>query len=52
MPIHEYECHKCKHIFELRQDGYELNLAKCPKCGAWAKCLMSIVNHKKVIEGI
>ena len=35
MPIYEYKCSKCGHIFEVFQrigkDGSELN---CPICGA------------------
>jgi putative FmdB family regulatory protein len=35
MPLYDYECVKCEHIFEVfhRMDGPPDDLA-CPKCGA------------------
>ncbi len=35
MPIHDYECEFCGHLFEelIRSDADEADLV-CPKCGA------------------
>jgi len=43
MPLYEFECKSCEYKFELIQ-GYNVS-AKCPKCGAIAKRLISVVNH-------
>ncbi len=35
MPIYEYKCHNCDHVFEkivLNLEGFGLH-AKCPACG-------------------
>ncbi len=36
MPIYEFRCHKCNHIFELmtlnKDETFEL---KCPNCGSF-----------------
>jgi len=46
MPLYEYECSKCKHIFEkllFRDDRDELD---CPKCGGKARKILSISAFK------
>ena len=34
MPIHEYECPKCKHKFEVYKHSYKdvRDVEPCPKC--------------------
>jgi putative FmdB family regulatory protein len=32
MPIYEYECTKCGHLFEALQKASEAPLKKCPEC--------------------
>lgn len=51
MPIYEYGCPACGCRFEVRLGYKDRYLIRCPKCKAEAKRLISIVNHKKVIEG-
>jgi putative FmdB family regulatory protein len=34
MPIYEYKCAKCGHLFEYLADNISDQAAKCPKCGA------------------
>lgn len=41
MPTYEYECTKCKHTFEEFQKITDKPLAKCPKCGAPLRRLIS-----------
>ena len=52
MPIYEFECPACGCQFEVRLGYEDRSLIRCPKCKAEAKCLISVVNHKKVIEGV
>ena len=33
MPLHEYQCKKCKHKFEKIQKFSDRPLRKCPECG-------------------
>jgi len=33
MPIYEYQCQFCGHLFEELQSMSEAPLVKCPKCG-------------------
>lgn len=33
MPIYEYNCKDCEHIFEEIQKISDAALVKCPKCG-------------------
>ncbi len=40
MPTYEYECLKCKYIFEKFQGIKEEPLKKCPKCGGKVKRLI------------
>lgn len=41
MPTYDYECRKCKHLFEVFQSMTAKPLAKCPKCKTAAKRLIS-----------
>lgn len=34
MPIYEYRCDKCNHVFESWQKMSDPNPDKCPECGA------------------
>ena len=33
MPLHEYQCKKCKHKFEKIQKFSDRPVKKCPECG-------------------
>ncbi len=33
MPIYEYQCGKCGHLFDALQKLGETALSKCPECG-------------------
>lgn len=33
MPTYEYECEKCKKVFDLFQSIKDEPIKKCPKCG-------------------
>jgi putative FmdB family regulatory protein len=33
VPLHEYQCKKCKHKFEKIQKFSDRPLRKCPECG-------------------
>ena len=33
MPMYEYKCKACKHLFEAIQKFSDKPLKKCPKCG-------------------
>ncbi|MFA5317748.1 MAG: FmdB family zinc ribbon protein [Dehalococcoidales bacterium] len=37
MPIYEYECPECKHVFEKKQGFAEAACAECPACQTKAK---------------
>jgi len=34
VPLHEYQCKKCKHKFEKIQKFSDPPVRRCPKCGA------------------
>ena len=57
MPVYEYECAKCGYKDELflRQIDDENKEGRlvvlCPECSNQMERLISIVNHKQVIEG-
>lgn len=34
MPLHEYQCKKCKHKFEKIQKFSDPPIKKCPECGS------------------
>lgn len=49
MPIYEYHCHGCGHIFEaLRAIRDRDNVALCPECGAFAGRILSPIAHAQV----
>lgn len=41
MPTYEYECTKCKHIFEEFQKITDRPLRRCPKCRSKLRRLIS-----------
>ena len=41
MPIYEYECTSCSHVFEIFQRMTEDPLRTCPECSGSLKKLMS-----------
>ena len=41
MPTYEYECLKCKRVFEIRQRISEPSLTKCEVCGGEVRRLLS-----------
>ena len=49
MPIYEYECNKCKEIFELFHKIDEECKVACPKCLGPARKLISATNF--VLKG-
>jgi putative FmdB family regulatory protein len=40
MPTYDYECQKCKHIFEVFQSMSDKHREKCPKCKGKVKRLI------------
>lgn len=41
MPIYEYECEKCHHLFEELQPFTDKIIKECPQCGDRANRLIS-----------
>jgi len=41
MPLHEYECKKCRHRFERIQKFSDPAVKKCPECGGKVEQLLS-----------
>ena len=41
MPTYEYECEKCRRVFEVRQRITEAPLTTCEACGGRVKRLLS-----------
>ena len=41
MPLYEYQCKKCKHLFEQIQKFSDKPVKKCPKCGGPLEKLIS-----------
>jgi putative FmdB family regulatory protein len=41
MPTYEYECLKCRRVFEIRQRIYEPALTVCDACGGEVRRLLS-----------
>jgi len=41
MPTYDYECQRCKHVFEVFQSMSDKHLEKCPKCKGKLKRLIS-----------
>ena len=40
MPHYDYECQKCKHVFEVFQSMTAKLITKCPKCKGSVKRLI------------
>jgi putative FmdB family regulatory protein len=36
MPIYEYQCQACDHVFDLRQGFDAVSMSDCPRCGKMA----------------
>jgi putative FmdB family regulatory protein len=49
MPIYEYCCEECQHIFEEWQKDFSERKMTCPVCGAQAKRLIS--NTAFILKG-
>jgi len=41
VPLYEYQCTKCKHVFEKIQKFSDPPVDKCPECGAKVEQLLS-----------
>lgn len=41
MPIYEYKCEKCGHIFEAIQKFSDLPITECPKCSGFTNKIIS-----------
>ena len=41
MPLHEYKCRKCRHVFERIQKFSDKPEANCPKCNSAAERQLS-----------
>jgi putative FmdB family regulatory protein len=41
MPLYEYKCAKCGHVFEVVQKAGAPPLKKCPKCAGLLRKLLS-----------
>lgn len=41
MPLYEYRCKKCGHIFEKIQKFSDPHVSECPKCGAEVEQVIS-----------
>lgn len=41
MPLYEYQCRKCSHLFERIQKFSDPPLTVCPKCGGEVEQLIS-----------
>ena len=42
MPLYEYQCKKCKHVFEKIHQSYsDPRVKKCPECGGPVEQLLS-----------
>ena len=41
MPTYDYECQKCKHVFEVFQSMSDKLIEKCPRCKGKVKRLIS-----------
>lgn len=49
MPIYEYKCNECEHVFEDWQSGFEEKEQKCPLCQGKSYRIMS--NTSFVLKG-
>ncbi len=43
MPTYEYQCEECSTRFDLRRGFDDRAEARCPRCGAGARRLFSVV---------
>ena len=51
MPIYEYQCEACGHVFEKLQKISDAALTKCPDCDAEAlKKLVSAVSNTRNVR--
>ena len=41
MPLYEYQCTKCKHVFEKIRKFSDPPITECPKCGDKVEQLLS-----------
>lgn len=41
MPLYEFECPVCEHVFETIRTSSQSKKAPCPECGALAKRILS-----------
>jgi putative FmdB family regulatory protein len=41
MPLYEYKCQACGHLFEVIQKFSDAPIASCPKCGSPVQKLLS-----------
>ncbi len=41
MPLYEYRCTKCGHVFEKIQKFSDPHVSECPKCGAEVEQIIS-----------
>jgi len=41
MPLYEYKCKRCKHVFEEFERNYSKRVRFCPKCGKESNRIMS-----------
>ncbi len=49
MPIYEYKCNECEHVFEDWQSGFEEKEQECPLCKGKSHRIMS--NTSFVLKG-
>jgi len=43
MPVYDYQCSLCEHVFERRQRFDEEPVAMCPRCGGKARRVLCSV---------
>ncbi len=43
MPLYDYQCGRCNHVFELRQSFHDDPTATCPRCQGDARRLIRSV---------
>ena len=51
MPVYEYECQSCKHLFSKKQKITDDTIPPCPKCKKECKKLISKSSFKLVGPG-
>jgi len=45
MPLHEFQCTKCKHIFEKLLFKDDSDILPCPKCGKDSNKILSTMTY-------